>query len=73
MGMIRVIFWAIVGLLALSFFGISIQSIIDSPAGQANFTYVFGLLTDLWNWLLANLHTTVEQLRVFLPFLPGLK
>ena len=71
MGMIRVIFWAIVGLLALSFFGISIQSIIDSPAGQANFTYVFGLLIDLWDWVVANTQAIMEQLRVFLPFLPA--
>jgi len=67
--MIRVIFWAIVGLLALSFFGISIQSIIDSPAGQANFTYIFGLLVTLWDLVAANTHTIMAQLRMFLPFL----
>lgn len=49
--MLKVIFWAFVLILALSFFGISIQAIINSPAGQANFNYVHGLLVQGWHWL----------------------
>jgi len=49
--MFRTIFWIFVLLLALSFFGISIQAIINSPAGQANFTYVLSLLSQAWQWL----------------------
>lgn len=37
--------------LALSFFGISIQKIVESPAGQANIAYVYHLLSGLWDWI----------------------
>lgn len=49
--MIRTVFWAFVFILALSFFGISLQAIIESPAGQANIQYVVTLATSLWQWL----------------------
>lgn len=48
--MIRTIFWALVFLLALSFFGISLQAIVSSPAGQANFAYINNLLSQVWQW-----------------------
>ncbi|MDD3531134.1 MAG: hypothetical protein PHV99_00875 [Candidatus Pacebacteria bacterium] len=50
---LRTIFWALVLLLALSFFGISLQAIVNSPVGQANIHYVSGLLSDLWLWCTA--------------------
>lgn len=50
MHMLRTIFWAFVFLLALSFFGISIQAIVNSPAGQANVSYIMNLLSQLWLW-----------------------
>jgi hypothetical protein len=46
----RLIFWTFVLVLALSFFGISIQAIVTSPAGKENFAYVYQLLLDLWHW-----------------------
>lgn len=49
--MIKTIFWAFVLLLALSFFGISIRSIIMSPAGQENFGFVAYWLAYVWHWL----------------------
>lgn len=49
--MFRTIFWVFVLLLALSFFGISLQAIINSPAGQANFAYAYDLLLQVWHWL----------------------
>lgn len=48
--MFRTIFWVFVLLLALSFFGISIQAIINSPAGQENFSYLLHVLSQLWLW-----------------------
>ncbi len=48
--MFRTIFWVFVLLLALSFFGISIQAIINSPAGQANLSYIINLLSQVWQW-----------------------
>src|SRR3989344_8238551 len=51
----KVAFWIFVLLLALSFFGISIQAIINSPAGQENFAYIISLLSRAWEWLIAYL------------------
>ncbi len=48
--MLKLIFWIVVGVLALSFFGISLQSIVSSPAGQENFSYLFDLVRSSWNW-----------------------
>lgn len=50
MSLLKLVFWVCILVLAFSFFGISIQAIVNSPAGQANFTYVFHLLTEAWQW-----------------------
>jgi hypothetical protein len=47
---LKLAFWILVLLLALSFFGISIQAIVNSPAGQENFTYLSNLLSQFWQW-----------------------
>ena len=49
--MLRLLFWVLVLILGLSFFGISIQAIVTSPAGQANFSYLFELLVQSWDWI----------------------
>ncbi|MFA5996476.1 MAG: hypothetical protein WC790_02025 [Candidatus Paceibacterota bacterium] len=49
--MIRTAFWTFVFILALSFFGVSIQAIIESPAGQANIQYLLTVATSFWQWL----------------------
>ncbi len=53
--LLRLLFWIGILFLALSFFGISIQSIVNSPIGQANLTYLSDLvapvaqfITELW-------------------------
>ena len=51
--MFKLIFWLFVLVLALSFFGISIQSILESPAGQANIHYIGSLLVSLWQWAIS--------------------
>jgi hypothetical protein len=48
--MLRIVFWVFIFFLALSFFGISLEKIITSPAGQANINYILNLLTQLWLW-----------------------
>jgi hypothetical protein len=58
--MIKTIFWAFVLLLALSFFGISIRSIIMSPAGQENFGFVAYWLAFAWNWVAGYIHTLAK-------------
>lgn len=53
--MFKLIFWLFVLFLALSFFGISIQAIINSPAGQANVSYFFSLLGQGWQWVIGKI------------------
>ncbi|MDP2655581.1 MAG: hypothetical protein Q8P17_03550 [bacterium] len=53
--MFKLIFWLFVLILALSFFGISIQAIINSPAGQENISYVFNLLAQGWQWIIGQM------------------
>lgn len=50
---LKLIFWVVVGVLALSFFGISLQEIVNSPAGRENFGFLFQLIVDAWHWLIA--------------------
>ncbi|HCR52102.1 TPA: hypothetical protein DIV48_00450 [Candidatus Kaiserbacteria bacterium] len=47
--MLNLILWIFVLVLGLSFFGISLEAIINSPAGQANFGYLLYLLSQLWH------------------------
>jgi len=49
--LIKLILLVIGILLVLSFFGISVQGIIESPAGQANIGFVWGYILIAWNWL----------------------
>lgn len=51
--MLRLLFWLFVLFLALSFFGISIREIINSPAGQANIAYLTQLALQAWQWLVS--------------------
>ncbi|MDP1707413.1 MAG: hypothetical protein Q8L30_02570 [bacterium] len=51
--MLRLIFWIFVLLLALSFFGVSIQPIINSPTGQENIAFVSILISQVWQWFIA--------------------
>jgi len=48
--LLHLIFWVFVFILGLSFFGISIQAIVNSPAGQENFAYLADLLSQTWQW-----------------------
>jgi len=52
MSVLHVAFWAFVLFVALSFFGISIRAIIESPAGQENLAYLAYLAISAWHWLL---------------------
>lgn len=57
--MFRLIFWCAVLFLALSFFGISIQAIVNSPAGQANLAFISHLAMVAWNWLVTQIQTAI--------------
>ena len=53
--MLKLIVLILIGVLALSFFGITIQSIVNSPAGQANFSYIGHILTLGWDYFVAQI------------------
>lgn len=56
--MIRLVIWIIIGLLALSFFGISLQALVENPTNQHNMSYLFMLLKDGWDYLVTWLAAT---------------
>lgn len=58
--MLRLVFWGFVFVIALSFFGISIRAIVESPAGQANLAYLSSLFISAWHWLV----TMLTQLKL---------
>lgn len=46
--MLRIVFWVIILVLFLSFFGISVESLFESPTTQSNFHFVLGLAGQGW-------------------------
>lgn len=57
--MFKLTFWVFVLLLALSFFGISLEALMTSPIAQANFAYALHLLSEGWHWFLGYIQTKV--------------
>ena len=51
--MIKYILIIVVALLVLSFFGFNLQSLIQNPTTQSNFSYVWQGITHVWNDYLA--------------------
>ena len=51
--MIKWIVILIILILVLSYFGISIQSVVNSHAGQGNFSYVWNGTVFIWNQYLS--------------------
>ena len=49
--MLRIIFWIVVAVLFLSFFGISVQGLIENPTTQTNFQFVIGLAEEGWDMI----------------------
>jgi hypothetical protein len=47
--MVRLIILLAVLILALSFFGISIRTIVESPTGHDNFTFMWELVKTGWH------------------------
>lgn len=61
--MLKLVFWIVILALALSFFGISIQAIVNSPAGQANFNYLYDLAITGWQWLIGAFLGLIELIK----------
>ena len=51
--MIRFIILIVILVLALSYFGISIRHIIQSPTGQDNFSFVTDLINNGWHLIVS--------------------
>jgi hypothetical protein len=47
--MLRIIFWTVIVVVFLSFFGISIQSLFENDQTQSNFSFVFDLVEQGWD------------------------
>lgn len=60
--MFGLIFWIFVLFLGLSYLGISVQEIMNSPAGQANLAYLQTLLSQALQWLTPY----IDQARAFI-------
>lgn len=46
--MVRFIIVLIILILALSYFGISLRDVAQSPTGQENFSFVWGYIQEGW-------------------------
>ena len=60
--MFKLAFWVFVLFLSFSFFGISVEAIVSSPAGQENFGYLAYLLVTGWQWLVGYVQNLIGQL-----------
>lgn len=67
--MVRFLILLAILILALSFFGISIRAIVESPTGHDNFTFIWQLIQTGWHilvgWfgvILAAFHTVFPHL-----------
>lgn len=47
--MLKLILVIALAVLALSFFGVSIRAIVQSPVGQDNLVYIGQVFVDIWN------------------------
>ena len=58
--MVKLIFYIVVALLVLSYFGISLQHLTESPTTQSNFAYFWSLIQEGWNeianWITGLVH-----------------
>lgn len=61
--MLKLIAWVVIGVLALSFFGISLRELVQDPQTIDNFRFLRSLLQDGWDSILGIIHTIGQILR----------
>ncbi len=61
--MLRFIILLGILILALSYFGISIRHIMESPTGADNLDFVWNLIMDGWNTVVAWLTGVVDSVK----------
>lgn len=49
--MVHLIVWVVVGLLALSFFGVSLRALVDNPTNQDNVSFLVTMLEMGWGYI----------------------
>lgn len=62
--MVRLIVWIAVGLLALSFFGISLEALYTSPTNQENMSFLTKLFMQGWNVIADQLNWLVDWVKM---------
>jgi hypothetical protein len=65
--MVRLIIWVVVGLLALSFFGISLRALYESPTNQENLSFLGQMLAMGWNHVADFLNYLVSTVTSHIP------
>ena len=71
--MLHLLFWVFILVLALSYFGISIQAILGSSTGQANVTYLSDLFSKAWHWLLPYIQPFISIFQHLISFIQNSK
>lgn len=61
--MVRFIILIVILILALSYFGISIRDIAQSPTGEDNFTFVWRYVQDGWEIITTVLADLIEAIK----------
>ncbi|MBU1292811.1 hypothetical protein KJ819_01950 [Patescibacteria group bacterium] len=61
--MVRFIILLIILVLALSYFGISIRNIVESPTGQDNFSFVWAHIKDGWEILVVWIAGLIQSIK----------
>ncbi len=61
--MIKFIIILVILILALSYFGISIRHIVDSPTGQDNLTFVWNFIVNGWHIVTSWFASLVDKFR----------
>ncbi|HYD93569.1 MAG TPA: hypothetical protein VEB18_03930 [Candidatus Paceibacterota bacterium] len=51
--MIRLVIWIVVGLLALSFFGVSLRALVENPTNQDNLSFLSDMVEMGWDYIVA--------------------
>ncbi len=65
--MIKLIIWIVIGILALSFFGISLRTLVLSPAAQDNFHFASQLMASAWDSFIIWINGLGASLQHLLP------
>lgn len=65
--MVRFIILVAILILALSFFGISIRAIVESPTGHDNFAFIWNIILNGWHVIRAWFELFVSTVQAVIP------